>query len=70
MSYGHNYLHSHSALERELRFPKNTVLIDTEYGDLFGDALLKPFTYKKTNYFKVDIYMFWKKGGTFKNLLQ
>ena len=69
MSYGHNYLHSHSALERELRFPKNTVLIDTEYGVLFGDALLKPFAYKKTNYFKVDTYLFWKKGGVFKNLL-
>lgn len=69
MSYGHNYLHSHSALERELRLPKDTVLIDTEYGDLFGDALLKPFIYKKKNYFKVNTYIFWKKGGVFKNLL-
>lgn len=68
MSYGHNYLHSHSGIERELKFPKDKVLIDKKYGDMFEDAFLKPFSYKGKDYLKVNIYIFWKKGGVFKNL--
>ena len=69
MSEGHNYLHSHSMLERTLRFPKDTVLIDTRYGDLFGEAILKPFRYKDHNYYKVNILAFVRKGGAFRNLM-
>lgn len=69
MSYGHNYLHSHSKLERELKFEKSKVLIDKKYGELFGDAFIEPFTYKGHDYYKVNTYIFWKKGGVFKNLM-
>ena len=68
MSYGHNYMHSHSGLERELKFPKDKVLIDKKYGDRFSEDLLKPFTYNGHDYYKVNTYVFWKKGGVFKNL--
>lgn len=68
MSAGIRYLHSHSALERDLKFPKNTVLIDTEYGDMFGDESKKPFTYKRRDYYKVNTLNFWRKHGVFKNL--
>lgn len=68
MSEGHNYLHSHSGLERKLRFPKDKVLIDKRYGERFGEAFLKPFSHKGQDYYKVNIYTFWKKGGVFKNL--
>lgn len=70
MSYGHNYLHSHSGLERNLSFPKNEVLIDAKYSDIFDDVLLKPFQYNGHNYYKVNIYIFWKRGGVFKNLFK
>ena len=68
MSAGIRYLHSHSALERDLKFPKNTVLIDTGYGDMFGDESKKPFTYKGRDYYKVNTLNFWRKHGVFKNL--
>lgn len=68
MSSGINYMHSHSALERELRFPKKYVLVDTRYGDLFSEDLRTPFTYNGHDYYKVHIYLFWKKGGVFKDL--
>lgn len=68
MSSGINYMHSHSGLERELRFPKDKVLIDKKYGDMFEDALLKPFSHNGHDYFKVNTYIFWKRGGVFKNL--
>ena len=68
MSDGVRFLHSHSALERELKFPKNTVLIDTQYVDMVGDDIVKPFTHKGRDYYKVNIYTFWKKHGVFKNL--
>lgn len=69
MSAGHKYLHSHSALERELKFDKNVVLIDTEYKDLFGDALVSPYKYKNREYLQVNILTFVRKGGVFKNLM-
>lgn len=70
MSYGHNYLHSHSGLERELRFPKDKVLIDNKYKDMFDDVTLTPFSYNGRNYYKVNTYVFWRKGGVFKNLFR
>lgn len=70
MSNGHNYLHSHSALERELKFPKHTVLIDEKYAEIFGGEPCKEFVYKKRTYYKVNIYSFVKKGGVFKNLIE
>lgn len=68
MSAGVDFLHSHSGLERELKFPKKYVLIDEKYGEMFGDALVKPFTHEGRDYYKVNIYLFWRKGGVFKNL--
>ena len=68
MSDGVRFLHSHSALERELKFPKDKVLIDKKYGDRFSEDLLKPFTYKGHDYYMVNIYTFWVKGGVFKNV--
>lgn len=70
MSYGHNYLHSHSGLERELKFPKDKVLIDNKYKDVFEEDMLTPFPYNGRNYYKVNIYIFWKRGGVFKNLFR
>lgn len=68
MSAGHNYLHSHSGLERELHFPKHTVLVDTKYADTFCDCITEPFKYKKAEFLKVNILTFVMKGGVFKNL--
>ena len=69
MSDGHNYLHSHSKLERLLQFEKKEVLIDTRYKDMFGEELLTPFRYKNHDYYKVNILTFVRKGGVFKNLM-
>lgn len=60
-----HYLHSHSALERSMLFPKNVVLVDGKYGDLFGSADV--FEHEGTEYVKVPILSFVKKGGVFKN---
>ena len=68
MSSGLTVLHSHSGIEREYRLPKNIVLIDTEFADLFPESELKPFKFYNRNYFKVDVLLFIKAGGVFKNL--
>ena len=68
MSHGLLFLHSHSALEREMRIPKNTVLVDVKYGHLFLDVPHTPFKCGSKNYYKVNIWSFIKKGGVFKNL--
>lgn len=68
MSHGLQQLHSHSGLERELRFPKHTVLIDTQFAHLFTRNLLSPFRYNGVDYFKVNILKFVNNGGIFKNL--
>ena len=70
MSDGHNYLHSHSGIEREMHFPKDTVLVDEKYEDLFGGEPVNKFLYKKKRYIKVNILSFVKKGGVFKNLFE
>ena len=68
MSHGINTLHSHSGLERELKFPKHTVLVDAEFARLFHKDLVKPFKYNGIDYIQVNISMFVKAGGIFKNL--
>lgn len=68
MSYKVPYLHSHSAIEREKRFPKHTVLIDMKYAKLFESAPTRKYTYQKREYLKVNILDFVKRGGRFKNL--
>ena len=68
MSHGLNILHSHSGLERDLKFPKHTVLIDTQFGHLFHKDTCVPFKYNGVEYLKVNILQFVKNGGIFKNL--
>ena len=68
MSNGVNYLHSHSGLERELNFPKDVVLVDEKYRDMFPEDMRKLFIYKRREYYKVNIAYFVRKGGQFKNL--
>ena len=64
-----DYLHSHSALEREIRYPKRFVLVDEKFSDMFSDILpyLKKFNYKGQKYLQVPILTFVRKGGIFKN---
>ena len=69
MSFNTNYLHSHSALERELKFPKDKVLVDTCYGDRFDDTMKESFVYHEKKYLQVPILAFIERGGVFKNIL-
>lgn len=69
MSHGFTYLHSHSALERELRMPKHLVLVDAQFASSFLTEYVKPFKYRGVEYYKVPILSFVNKGGVFKNLL-
>jgi len=73
MSYGINYLHSHSGLERELKATasdKFHVLIDEEFKYMFDGCgvSVTPFIYNRVKYYLVPTYAFYKKGGVFKNL--
>lgn len=68
MSKGYSQLHSHSALERELRFPKHTVLVDVEFSHLFHSDLSVPYKKNGKEYLKVNILHFVMAGGVFKNL--
>ena len=68
MRHGRNLLHSHSGLERELKFKKHIVLVDEEFGDLF--IAKTPFRYNGVDYYKVNTLEFVNKGGQFKNLMQ
>lgn len=70
MSGKFNILHSHSGLERELKFPKHTVLVDEEYKNIFIGDTIEPFKYNGKTYYKVPILSFVSKGGTFKNFMQ
>lgn len=62
----HYYLHSHSALECELKFPKNKVLVDIQYGEKFPDKEM--LVHDRTKYYIVPIMDFVKAGGIFKRL--
>lgn len=70
MSNGTLYLHSHSGIERENKFPKHIVLVDEKFKDLFSDGAvdLASFKYRGNLYYKVPILQFINKGGIFKNL--
>jgi len=70
MSGKFNVLHSHSGLERELKFPKHTVLVDEEYKDMFLGDTIENFKYNGRIYCKVPILSFVNKGGIFKNFMQ
>lgn len=68
MSYGKDYLHSHSGLEREIKLPKHVVLVDESYAHLFSKAV--PFKHNNKTYYKVPIMEFLKNAGVFKNLIE
>lgn len=68
MSHGLIFLHSHSGLERDLRFPKHTVLVDAKFAYMFSGEPCVPFTHNRIEYVKVNILSFANKGGVFKNL--
>lgn len=63
-------LHSHSALEREMRMPKGCVLVDVEHARLFNGVRELTKRVKCANgmtYLQVPTLVFVKKGGIFKN---
>ena len=70
MSRGMTVIHSHSGLERELKFPKHYVLVDACFASSFHKYGMNttPFKYLNTEYIKVGILDFVKVGGIFKNL--
>lgn len=68
MSQGLIFLHSHSGLERGLRFPKHTVLVDAKFAYMFSGEPCVPFKHNRIEYVKVNILSFVNKGGVFKNL--
>ena len=68
MSRGLTVIHSHSALERELKLPKHMVLIDAKFVNMFASSKSIPLEYCKIRYFKVPTLEFVKQGGIFKNL--
>lgn len=63
-----SFLHSHSGLEREKRFPKHTVLVDEKFGDMF--SFTKQFMYNGKMYYQVNTYEFVKMGGVFRNFYE
>ena len=70
MSNGLDVLHSHSGLERDLKFPKHTVLVDAKFANTFHKFGIdtKHFKYAGVDYLKVPTLAFVKAGGIFKNL--
>ena len=70
MSHGLQQLHSHSGLERDLKFPKHTVLCDASFASVFHKDGIDtiPFKYNGVEYIKVPILAFVHAGGQFKNL--
>ena len=70
MSNGVKYLHSHSAIEREIKLPKHLVIVDVEYEDLFKNNAIKPFKFAGVEYIKVPTLAFVKNGGVFKNFIK
>ena len=69
MSLGFSVLHSHSVLERELNFPKHTVLIDGCFSPVVHSKGGKtvPFHIRNKAYAKVSVPDFVRAGGVFKN---
>lgn len=70
MTKGLGNLHSHSALERELRLPKGFVIVDAKYKGLFNPDTVCPYELEGVRYIIVPILRFVELGGVFKNLKQ
>lgn len=70
MSKKFNMLHSHSGLEREMKFPKHFVLVDAQFKNMFIECNIKPITYGGRTYYQVPTLAFAKKGGFFKNFME
>lgn len=70
MSKGLDYLHSHSALEREIGMHNSMVLIDEKFGSQFLSETIQPFVYNGVKYYKVPTISFVLRKGVFKNLKQ
>ena len=70
MSHGLLQLHSHSVLERDLKFPKHIVLVDACFASVFHKNGIDtvPFKCNGIEYIKVPILAFVHAGGHFKNL--
>lgn len=66
-SEGVVWMHSHSALERMLLFPKDRVLVDEKYGFLFEDTKKDDFVFNGVRYIRVPIMAFVRRGGRFGN---
>ena len=65
-----SYLHSHSALEREVKFPKYRVLVDEKFKAMFNPLTARTLEYNKVRYLSVPIMEFVRNGGVFKNFLK
>ena len=70
MSRGLTVIHSHSGLEREIKFKKKYVLVDDCFASTFHKYGMNTIPFKNQNieYIKVNILDFVKVGGVFKNL--
>lgn len=70
MSHGILYLHNHSALERDLKYKKNKVLVDTRFEQMFEQRGIKTHMVRYYNqfYLEIDTLDFVNCGGIFKNL--
>lgn len=66
MSKDLQHLHSHSGIEKKLLFPKNVVLVDSMYKDLFTECKTLTMEYNGVEYLKVPILSFVYNGGVFK----
>ena len=66
MSKDLQHLHSHSGIEKKLLFPKNIVLVDSIYKDLFTECKTSTMEYNGVEYLKVPILSFVYNGGVFK----
>lgn len=62
-----DFLHSHSGLERDLKFPKHTVLVDVWFADMFGMDESDAIKINEHKYLKVNTLAFVNAGGRFKN---
>lgn len=64
------YLHSHSAYEREKKFPKDKVLIDERFKPMFEERHLfvEDYMPESKQFCVVRILDFVKLGGVFKNV--
>lgn len=62
-----NLLHSHSEIEGKLLMPKNRVLVDERFRDMFGE-FCNPKTlvvYQRERFYSVPTILFVRKGGIF-----